>query len=183
MRSETRAGHDILSAASPPAQKEAGGTGDRKRSGPRSRAYACLVSLVGTNFTGLLVHSWSRHGEARETVYAPGSRAVGPEILHVVFAVSLTVLILWHLFDKRRLLAPCVKRRNGQTILRRLAYVMLMGLLVASLLTGFAGDGRSQVAHHAAVAAALTAAYAYHSLRRMVRRRRLPRRESAEAGS
>ena len=52
-------------------QVKAAGARDRKRSGPRARTNACLVSLVGTTLTGLLLlHAHTPYGDAWEAATA-----------------------------------------------------------------------------------------------------------------
>jgi hypothetical protein len=151
--------------------KATGGDG-RRWSGSRARADSCLVSLAGTIITGLLLHGEIPHGDAWEAVASSGERSVGLQILHVLFAAGLTVSIGWHLVDKRRTVVALARRKSGRTVRCLLAYVGLVGLLAASLVTGVVGEGRSQVAHHLAVSIVLAVACAWHGVRRMARRRR-----------
>ena len=163
-------------------QVKAAGARDRKRSGPRARANACLVSLVGTTLTGLLLHARLPHGDAWEAATASVGAKPGLQIVHVIFAAALVVSVAWHLVDKRRVLLTCIKRRSGRSLRSLLGNVALAGLLVASLLTGVVGDGRSQVAHHIAISSFLVVTCGWHGVRRMVRRRRATRRVTAGVG-
>ena len=181
MQTEAETDHDLMSTARPTARREARGSRGGRRSGPRVRANSSLVSLAGTAFTGLLLFGQVAHGDAWETVPASGGGSAALETLHVVFAAGLTVSVLWHLLDRRRPLLALAKRRTGAALQCQLAYVALVGLLAASLATGFAGHGRSQVAHHMGVSVVLAAACAGHGMRRMMRRPRTPQRMSAEA--
>lgn len=174
MQTKKPTSHDLASIPRPSAQTKATGSDGRRRSGSRARANSCLVSLVGTAFTGLLLFGQIPHGDAWEAVPSSGGASVGLQILHVLFAASLTVSIGWHLVDKRRSVLAFARRKNGRTARCLLAYVGLVGFLVASLATGVVGDGRSQVAHHMAVAISLAAVCAWHGVRRMVRRHRGP---------
>jgi len=172
VQTEAQTGHDLASASGPTARTEARGSAGRRWSGSQARTNSCLVSLTGTIITGLVLHGEIPHGDAWETVAFSGGGLIGLQILHVLFAAGLTVSIGWHLVDKRRSVLAFARRKNGRTLRCLLAYVGLVGFLVASLATGVVGDGRSQVAHHTAVAIGLTVACAWHGVRRMVRRHR-----------
>ena len=176
MQIEAPEARDLSSTTRPAAGKGATRGGGRRRSGPRARANACLVSLGGTVVTGLLIFGQIPHGDAWATAPSSGGGPAGLRILHVVFAAGLTVSSLWHLFDRRRSLATLAKRRDAKSLRCQLVYLALVGLLATSLLTGFVGDGRRQVAHHMAIAIVLSAACSWHGVRRMARRHRTPQR-------
>lgn|GEM_PF-1492125 len=148
--------------------------GGRRSSGPRARTNACLLSLGGTAATGLLALGQLPHGDAWAAVPYSGGPTV-LSVLHVTFGFGLTVSTLWHLYDRRRSLVTLAKRRGTRSLRSQLVYVALVGLLLASLVTGFVGDGRSQVAHHVAVSSFLLVAFTWHGVRRIARRCRTPR--------
>lgn len=155
----------------------------RKLGSPRTRANACLTSLLGTTLTGWLLHGQIPHGDGWETAIAPAGGAGGLTALHVVFATTFVVLLVWHLVDKRRTLLASARRPSGRNLRRLLANAALAGLLVASLVTAFSGDTSSQVIHHTAVSMALVGAYAWHGVSRMRRRKRTSSCVPVEAGS
>jgi len=167
---------ELSSITGPTAGKRATRGEGRRRSGSRARASACLVSLAGTVVTGLLIFGQIPHGDVWATVASSDGGPAGLRILHVVFAANLTVSSLWHLFDRRRSLATVAKRRGASSLRCQLVYVALVGLLVASLVTGFSGDGRSHVAHHVALAIVLSVACAWHGVRQVARRHRTPQK-------
>ena len=176
VQTEAPAARDLSSTTGPTAGKGVARRGGRRRSGPRARANACLVSLAGTVVTGLLIFGQVPHGDAWETAPPSGGGSAGLRILHMVFVAGLIVSSLWHLFDRRRSLATFAKRGGPKSLRCQLVYVALIGLLAASLVTGFVGDGRSQVAHHMAVAIVLSVACTWHGMRQTARRRRTPQR-------
>ena len=150
--------------------------------GSRFRTTACLFLLAGTALTGLLLHGQIPHGDAlAETASSASGGSLGMEVVHLVFAAGLTFSSLWHVVHRRRQLLGFARRRSGKALRSLLAYLVLVGLLVASIVTAFVGDGLSQLAHHMAVSSILLVAYAWHGGRRMARRRRSPRRVPVEA--
>jgi hypothetical protein len=171
---EAPAARDHLSITGSTAGKGVTRGRGSKGSGPHTRANACLASFGGTVVTGLLIFGQVPHGDAWATVPSPSGGPAGLRVLHVIFAAMLTVASLWHLFDRRRSLAALARRGGAGRLRGQLAYAALVGPLAASLVTGFAGDGRSQVAHHTAVAIVLSVACTWHGLRQIARRRRTP---------
>src|SRR5690606_17713984 len=99
----------------------------------------------------------------------------------VVLASGFVAALAWHLVDKRRALFAFARRGSARNLRCLPANAMLAGLLVASVLTAFSGDTRSRVIHHTAVSVVLVVAYAWHGVRRMVRKRRTARRMIAGA--
>jgi hypothetical protein len=144
--------------------------------GPRAWANACLVLFGGTVATGLLIFGQIPHGDAWATVPSSSGGPAGLRMLHMVFAAGFTVSSLWHLLDRRRSRAALARRRGAKALRYQPVCVALVGLLAASLVTGFVGDGRSQVAHHIAVAVVLSVACTWHGARRMARSRWTPQR-------
>lgn len=149
--------------------------------GARARATACLVTLAGTTLTGLVLHGHTPHGDGWDAVPVAAGGPSGLLLVHVVFASGFLAALVWHLVDKRRALFAFARRRSARNLRCLLNNVMLAGLFLASLLTAFSGDARSQVIHHTAVSMILVAAYVWHGVRRMVRRRRAARRMVAGA--
>lgn len=157
--------------------------GRRGRSRLRTRANACLISLLGTTLTGWLLHGRIPHGKGWEAAVSPAGGVAGLRAVHVVCAAAFMTLLIWHLVDKRRTLLASLRRPDGRNLRRVLANVALAGLLVASLLTSFWGDAGSQVIHHTAVSMVLVSAYAWHGVSRMRRKNRMSRHVPVGAGS
>jgi hypothetical protein len=175
VQNETPAGCELAPETAPTAQTGAGGGSGSRWSGPRVRANACLISLVGTAITGLLLHGQA-DGDVLVATSGSDGGSSGFQVLHVVFAMGFVASVGWHLVDKRRSLLAFAKRRSGKSLRCLLANTALAALVIASLITGFAGEGPSQVAHHMAVSIVLVAACEWHGVRRIVRRRRTGRR-------
>lgn len=115
VQTERPEGNDLDSTLKPPPRTGTRGSGRRGPTGHRVRAVWCSIFLVGTTFTGLVLHGQTPHGGALDgLVSSSGGGPLGLQIAHLIFAGCLSIAIAWHLVDKRRPLLVAVKRRSGR---------------------------------------------------------------------